>query len=222
MDSGHEHGFQLQRIRMVEDQLRSRGIRDQRVLEAMLRVPRHVFINTHNYAAAYGDYPIAVGYGATISQPFMVATMLENLRVASDCRVLEVGTGTGYQAALLGELAAHVVSIERVPALAAAARENLFRLDYKNVEVAIGDGSVGYLQGAPYDRIIVAAAAPEIPEALVAQLSPRGILLIPVGVGDTQILQRIERIGDGRRVESLDACRFVRLIGEQGHKPEEI
>ncbi len=211
--------YQVARQRMVEEQLRRRGIRDEQVLSVMARVPRHEFVHPSYWSEAYNDHPVPLGFGATVSQPYMVATMLEELRVTAESNVLEIGTGTGYEAALLAEMGTKVVTIERVGELAARACENLSRLGVLNVEVVVGDGTLGYPSRAPYDRIIVAAAAPSIPEPLFQQLSDGGLLLVPVGLGETQILQRIQRIGHERRVESLDACRFVPLIGAQGHRP---
>lgn len=212
--------FQNVRHEMVQGQLRSRGIRDERVLAAMERLPRHLFVEETYWREAYGDYPVPIAAGQTISQPYMVAVMLEVLRIDNDSKVLEVGTGRGYQAALLGELAKEVVSIERIETLAAAARENLAKLQITNVNVVVGDGSLGYPPSAPYDRIIVAAAAPQIPTALTDQLADRGLLLIPVGSSEYQVLNRITRVGAEFRTEALETCRFVPLIGEHGHRLE--
>jgi len=210
--------FQIARQCMVSEQLRQRGIRDERVLDAMARVPRHEFVASHYGSQAYLDHPVPLDLGQFISQPYMVATMLECLRLEPDSTVLEIGTGTGYQAALLAEIATRVLSIERIAALAEQARENLSRLGIENVEVEIGDGSMGFPARAPYDRIIVAAAAPVAPAALVEQLSEGGLLLVPVGPAESQVLQRIQRVGGQLRTELLDACRFVPLIGEQGNR----
>ncbi len=205
--------FTIARRKMVQDQLRRRGVHDERVLEAMERIPRHIFADEHYQPLAYDDHPVPIAGGQTISQPFMVALMLQALRIAVDCRVLEIGTGTGYQAALLGELAGHVVSIERIDELAIRARKNLTTLGIENVEVIHGDGTLGYSTSAPYDRIIVAAAASTVPRELLDQLGDGGILLIPVGSSDFQTVRRITKT-DGRfKTESLDACRFVPLIG---------
>lgn len=209
--------FTCARRSMVQDQLVDRGIRDRRLLEAMERIPRHIFAEPRYWSEAYRDHPVPIAAGQTISQPFMVALMLQALRLNAECTVLEVGTGTGYQAALLGELARRVTSIERIEELAIAARRNLQTLAIKNVNVIHGDGTLGYAPSAPYDRIIVAAAAPSIPDMLLNQLSDGGVLLIPVGSSDFQVVQRIVKVGSEIRTESLDACRFVPLIGEHGN-----
>jgi protein-L-isoaspartate(D-aspartate) O-methyltransferase len=212
--------FSAARHNMVEEQLRQRGIRDERVLAAMARIPRHLFSEERYLRESYGDHPVPIASGQTISQPFMVALMLQALRAQSHSKVLEIGTGTGYQAALLAELAAEVVSVERIEALACTARENLSTLGIKNVKVIVGDGSVGYLPRSPYDRIIVAAAAPHVPVVLTDQLAEGGILLIPVGGSDVQVVNRITRVSTHLTTEQLDSCRFVPLIGEHGHRSE--
>jgi protein-L-isoaspartate(D-aspartate) O-methyltransferase len=209
--------YQTARARMLDEQLRRRGIRDELVLAAMGSVPRQEFIEERFRNEAYDDHPVPLANGQTVSQPYMVALMLQALRLEKDCTVLEIGTGTGYQAALLGEIASHVISVERIESLAIAARENLHRLGFDNVEVIYGDGSLGYPPGSPYDRIIVAAAAPSIPSALVDQLAEGGVLLVPLGPSDVQVVHRITREGALTRTELLDACRFVPLIGEQGY-----
>ena len=158
--------------------------------------------------------------GQSVSQPYMVASMLQALDLRRDCRVLEIGTGTGYQAALLAEISEFVVSIERVEELALAARENFKRLGIENIEVVYGDGSMGYPPSAPYDRIIVAAAAPAVPAPLVEQLKDGGVLLIPIGAADVQVVHRITRNGTETSTELLESCRFVPLIGNQGYQRE--
>ena len=205
-----------QRARMVDEQLRARGIRDERVLAAMAKVPREEFIAQGDAGNAYGDHPVPIGAGQTISQPYIVAAMIEALEVGLECRVLEVGTGTGYQAAILGELAAEVWTIERQPELAATAREILGRLSYDNVHVAEGDGSRGLAEHAPYDRILVAAAAPRVPDSLVAQLVDGGRLVIPVGTRQEQQVQVVRKIGGEVSVSTRDLCRFVPLVGQEG------
>jgi protein-L-isoaspartate(D-aspartate) O-methyltransferase len=209
--------YQAARARMLDEQLRQRGIRDELVLSAMGSVPRQEFVDERFRNEAYEDHPVPLANGQTVSQPYMVALMLQALRLQPDCTVLEIGTGTGYQAALLAKIASRVVSVERIESLAVAARENLQRLGFENVEVVFGDGSLGYPPHAPYDRIIVAAAAPSIPSALVDQLADRGVLLVPLGPSDVQVVHRITREGLQTRAELLDACRFVPLIGEQGY-----
>ena len=205
-----------QRARMVDEQLRSRGIRDERVLAAMAKVQREEFIPSEDAANAYGDFPLAIGAGQTISQPYIVAAMVEELELNPDDRVLEVGTGTGYQAAILGELAKEVWTIERHGELADKAREILHRLDYKNVHVLHGDGSLGLTERAPFDRILVAAAAPRVPETLVSQLADGGRLVVPVGSRSEQQVEVIRKLGDQISVTKHDLCRFVPLVGAQG------
>lgn len=201
---------------MVEEQLRGRGIRDVRVLAAMATVPREEFVAAEHAANAYGDFPIPIGAGQTISQPYIVASMLEKLDIRSQDRVLEVGTGTGYEAALLGELAAEVWTIERHAELAEKAREILARLGYATVHVVHGDGSRGWPEQAPFDRILVAAAAPSVPDALLDQLADGGTLILPVGNRYEQQLQIVRKLGDQVSVTNADLCRFVPLLGEYG------
>jgi protein-L-isoaspartate(D-aspartate) O-methyltransferase len=197
---------------MIDDQLRPRGISDPRVLEAMLRVPRHEFVSPAHRDQAYEDHPLPIGEGQTISQPYVVALMLEALQLAPGEKVLEVGAGSGYATALLAELAAQVYSIERHDALAASARDVLARLGYTNAKVLTGDGTLGLPAVAPFDAILVSAAAPDLPGALLAQLREGGRMIVPVGTGDSQQLQFI-RIVDGRPVISeREAVRFVPLI----------
>jgi len=201
---------------MVEEQLRRRGIRDQRVLAAMAKVPRDAFVAAEDAANAYGDSPLPIGAGQTISQPYIVAAMLEQLELHPQDRVLEVGTGTGYEAAILGELAAEVWTIERQPELAEKARAILQRFGYANVHVVQGDGSRGLPEQAPFGKILVAAAAPRIPEMLIEQLADGGKMVVPVGTRHEQQLQLIRKIGDQVTVTPRDLCRFVPLVGEQG------
>jgi len=202
---------------MVEHQLRKRGLRDRRVLDAMLAIPREEFVPLEWRVAAYGDAPVSIGHGQTISQPYMTALMAQELELTGAETVLEVGSGCGYAAAVLGVLAAHVVTIEIVVPLAEVARENLRRTGHNgNIEVVAGDGSLGYLARAPYDAISVAAAAPEIPSSLLEQLGDPGRLVIPVGERDDQELRVVTK-RDGRidyRVATL--CRFVPLRGGEG------
>jgi protein-L-isoaspartate(D-aspartate) O-methyltransferase len=204
--------FEIARRRMVESQLRLRGIADQRVLDAMLRVPRHEFTPGRFWDQAYEDHPLPIGEEQTISQPYIVALMLEALTLVRSDRVLEIGTGSGYVTALLAELAAQVVSIERHAALADGARVLLGRLGYSNLKVIAGDGSNGFAEGAPYDAILVSAATPELPPALVEQLVDGGRLIIPIGPPDSQQLQLI-RMHDGQPEITLrELCRFVPLV----------
>jgi protein-L-isoaspartate(D-aspartate) O-methyltransferase len=213
-----EH-FRALREQMVESQIRRRGIVDERVLAAMARVPRHPFVPRPLRARSYDDSPLPIGHQQTISQPLMIATMLEAMELRGTERVLEVGAGCGYQAALLAELAATVVTIEIIAELVDRARHNLDRLGYQSVEVAQGDGSCGYLPGAPYDAIVVAAAPQSVPPPLVEQLAPGGRLLIPVGSWVAQDLERIRKAADGTiEVDRLGGCLFVPLVGEHGRR----
>jgi protein-L-isoaspartate(D-aspartate) O-methyltransferase len=197
---------------MVDAQLRARGISDPRVLDAMLRVPRHRFVPEAYRSQAYEDHPLPIGDGQTISQPYIVARMLESLDLTTADKALEVGTGSGYVTALLAELAAQVFSIERHPALADCARNVLAALGYENVRVFTGDGTLGLPAEAPFDAILVSAAASDLPSALLAQLRDRGRMVIPVGPADSQQLQFI-RMVDGQQVVSLrELVRFVPLV----------
>src|SRR5438045_3289171 len=216
-----QDAFRNQRIAMVELQLRSRGIKDQRVLRAMERVPRHEFVPESLRADAYADMPLPIGSGQTISQPYIVAAMLEALQLRAEDRVLEIGTGSGYMTALLADLAAEVISIERHADLAERARELLDKLGYHNVQVMIGDGSMGYPLAAPYDAIIASAAAPSIPPALIEQLNEGGRMVIPVGPPHTQQLQLVRKMGGEANVTVLDPCRFVPMIGEAAYRAQE-
>jgi len=205
------------RARMVAQQLRSRDVRDERVLAAMGDVPRDAFVPGDERSQAYDDGPLPIGAGQTISQPYIVARMTELLRVADGDRVLDVGTGSGYQAAVLAELGCRVTSIERNPSLAAAARDRLLRLGYGDrVEIHVGDGSLGDPGGAPWDGILVAAAAPAIPEPLREQLGEGRRLIIPVGLRYEQDLRIVERHGNEWIERSDGGCVFVPLIGEGG------
>ncbi len=211
-----EKVYKAQREHMVEQQLRARGIRDERVLAAMAKVPRHEFVPEEMLHAAYDDRALPIGYGQTISQPYMVAVMLEMLDVHDDHKVLEVGGGSGYQAALLGELAKEVYAVEIIEPLAHRARVTLERLGYDNVHVIVGDGTLGYEPAAPYDRIIVAAACPEIPPPLIEQLKDGGRIVAPVGRRGVQ--QCVVGIKRGKELELTKTigCVFVPLVGEYG------
>jgi protein-L-isoaspartate(D-aspartate) O-methyltransferase len=206
--------FVLRRLAMVETQLRARGIFDARVLDAMRRVPRQEFVPKSLQAEAYEDHPLPIGAGQTISQPYIVAIMLQALAVQPTDRVLEVGTGSGYVTALLAELAAEVISIERHAGLAEQAEKLSPRLGYTNVKCLVGDGSRGFAESAPYDAIMVSAAAAEIPSALLAQLSEGGRMIVPVGPPDAQRLQFIHRKQGQLRAVDMDACRFVPLVAD--------
>lgn len=204
--------FAVARRRMVESQVRARGIADQHVLNAMERVPRHEFVPEPFRRQAYEDHPLPIGEGQTISQPYIVAIMLEALALAPADRVLEIGTGSGYVTALLAEVAANVVSVERHAILAAEASRILDALGYKNVKVVVGDGTQGFPEDAPYDAITVAAAAPVLPPALLGQLNEGGQMIIPVGPPENQQLQLIRIQGGQPRVYLREACRFVPLV----------
>jgi protein-L-isoaspartate(D-aspartate) O-methyltransferase len=208
--------YQTERERMVEYQIASKGVKDEKVLAAIRKVPRHRFVSEDAQPYAYADSPVRIGKGQTISQPFIVALMTELLAVKPDHRVLDVGTGSGYQAAILGELAAEVHSIERHPELAETARGVLEELGYKNIQVHVGDGTEGYAPAAPYDRIIVAAAAPAVPQALLDQLVDGGRMVIPVGPRFSQRLEVWERKGEKYTQSSNIPVIFVPLIGKEG------
>lgn len=205
-----------QRAEMVEKQLRRRGIRDGAVLAAMLAVPRHEFVSMELRTQAYDDVPLPIGSGQTISQPYIVAAMTAALHLQPEDRVLEIGTGCGYQAAVLSQLAKEVFTIERRPELASAASEKLSRLGYSNVHVHCGDGTLGLPEAAPFDAILVAAAAPAAPGPLLAQLAERGRMIIPVGDAENQELQLIEKRGVAFPSRMLEGCRFVPLVGFHG------
>ncbi len=201
------------RWHMVEEQIIRRGIRNPRVLKAVREVPRHVFVPDQDLQWAYIDAPIPVGWGQTISQPYIVALMSEALALQGEERVLEIGTGSGYQAAILSHLARHVCSIERIEGLARRAKETLEELGITNVKVVRGNGSIGLPEEAPFDGIIVTAAAPDVPKPLIDQLADRGRLVLPVGERDSQTLTRITRTGHTTRREDLGLCAFGPLIG---------
>lgn len=201
---------------MIESQVRARGVRDPRVLDAMLRIPRHLFVPAALAGEAYTDQPLSIGEEQTISQPFIVAAMTEALELAGAERVLEIGTGSGYQTAMLAHLTPEVISIEMKSTLAAAARERLARMGFVNVTVICGDGSAGYAGRAPYDAILVTAAAPAVPPPLVDQLAEGGRLVIPVGPPDQQELLRVRKSSGRTTRELLHYCRFVPLLGSHG------
>jgi protein-L-isoaspartate(D-aspartate) O-methyltransferase len=209
-----------ERKQMVEHQLRNRGIRDPRVLAAMERVPRHRFLSHPHESGAYGDYPLPIGSGQTISQPYMVALMTECLRLTGDEAVLEIGTGSGYQAAVLAELAREIYTVERFAELAERARAVLGEMGYDNVEVIVGDGSEGYPEAAPYDRIMVTAAAPEIAQPWLDQLKDGGRLVLPLGDRWGQTLTVVTKRGGKTEQESICGCVFVPLVGKHGWPQE--
>jgi protein-L-isoaspartate(D-aspartate) O-methyltransferase len=201
---------------MVELQLRARDIVDENVFRAMEQVPRELFVPERERRRAYEDAALPIGHGQTISQPYMVARICEALAVRPAHRMLDVGTGSGYQAAVLAELGAEVVTIERIPELAAQARANLAAAGYGRVEVVVGDGTLGVPERAPFDGIAVAAAAPGLPETLYEQLRPGGRLVVPVGGQRSQRLEVIVRSPEGPAVVHSVPCRFVPLVGEEG------
>ena len=208
--------FAIPRERMVTEQVTRRGVRDARVLRAMGKVPRHRFVDEALSGRAYGDYPLPIGERQTISQPYMVALMTEALELVGHERVLEIGTGSGYQTAILAELCSKVYSIERIKGLADRAIRMLDSLGYYNVLVRVGDGSLGWREEAPFDAILVTAAAPTVPDALVEQLSPKGRLVVPVGDAYSQELRKGVKEDEGMRWTDLGGCVFVKLIGNQG------
>jgi len=200
------------RARLIEHL--GQEIKDKRVLKAMARIPRELFVLQDYYYAAYEDRPLPIGFGQTISQPFIVALMTEALELKADDKVLELGTGSGYQAAILAELVKRVITVERIPQLAESARKVLEKLGYSNVEVHIAGKTLGWVCEAPYDGIIVTAAAPCVPEALLEQLAIGGCLVIPVGSRWQQELLKVTRLKKKNRIENLGGCRFVPLVGE--------
>lgn len=205
------------RRRMVQAQLSDRGIRDQRVLDAMLRIPRQEFVSEEYKSQAYEDHPIPIGKGQTISQPFIVAASLQALNLQGPESVLEVGTGSGYQTALLAVLAQMVYSIERHEVLAACSGAVLKKLGINNVKVVVGDGSLGLPEFSPYHAILVSAAAPEIPRTLLEQLAEGGRMVIPVGPPHSQELQLVRKQAGKPVIEVIEGCRFVPLIGSAGY-----
>ncbi len=205
------------RERMINNQLVARGITDVRVLEAMGRVPRHLFVDPALRTQAYGDFPLPIGEQQTISQPYIVAEMTQALRLDEDDRVLEIGTGSGYQAAIVAQIASRVYTIERKHSLFLKARALFDRLKYYNIVTRYSDGTTGWMDESPFDAIIVTAGAPAIPPALVDQLAPGGRMVAPVGSESSQKLIKLIKDASGRvRMSDLGGCRFVKLIGEQG------
>jgi protein-L-isoaspartate(D-aspartate) O-methyltransferase len=201
---------------MVKLQIAARGVRDPRVLEAMLRVQRHLFVPGDMRDRAYDDSPLPIGDGQTISQPYMVAWMTELLEVKEGDRILEIGTGSGYQAAALCELGGEVFSIEKYPGLARAAEERLRSLGYENIKIRVGDGTLGWPEEAPFDGIMVTAGSPSVPQPLLEQLTEGGRLVIPVGPSGMQMLQLIRRKGNEFQTSDEGTCVFVPLVGKFG------
>ena len=212
--------FEAARHEMVARQIRDRGIGDERVLNAMRAVPRHLFVPPEYKSRVYSDEPLPIGEEQTISQPFMVAAMADALLLQGHERVLEIGGGSGYQAAVLSQLALEVIAIEARPALAAAAADRIDRLGYRNVSLKIGDGSAGWPSCAPYAAILVTAAAPSVPQPLVDELAEGGRLLIPIGQDEHQELLRLVKKEGRIDRQSLYACRFVPLVGRYGQRQD--
>jgi len=216
--------YAKQRKKMVDSQIRSRGIRDERILRAMEKIPRHLFVDEGLIDQAYNDNPLPIGEKQTISQPYIVALMTEALELKGREKVLELGTGSGYQAAILAELTDRVFTVERIAALAQRARKLLEALNYYNVVIRVGDGTYGWREESPFDAIAVSAGSPSIPRTLVEQLAVGGRLVIPVGGRYSQSLIKLTRISenpDDVKKEDLGGCRFVNLIGEHGWKIEQ-
>jgi protein-L-isoaspartate(D-aspartate) O-methyltransferase len=206
--------FERDRARMVDDQLARRGITDERVLTAMRHVPRHLFVDEALRDRAYGDHALPIGEEQTISQPYIVGLMTSLLKLTGQEKVLEVGTGSGYQAAVLGEIARRVCSIERLPRLAQRARALLDGLGYSNVWIRVGSGTLGWPDEAPFDRILVAAGGPAVPPPLFEQLTPGGRMVLPLGDADAQTLTVVENAGGTMRLTPHGDCKFVRLVGK--------
>jgi protein-L-isoaspartate(D-aspartate) O-methyltransferase len=209
---------EAERLRMVKYQIAARGVGDERVLSVMREMPRHLFVPEPYRSAAYQDSPLPIGQGQTISQPYIVARMTELLEVSPEDRVLEVGTGSGYQAAILGRLARQVVTLERIPEVAEIARKNLESLGLSNVKVVVTDGTEGYPDDAPYNAILVTASTPEVPRPLMDQLADGGRLVAPVGSRDLQELVRLVRKEEHFARESYGGVVFVPLLGKYGWK----
>jgi protein-L-isoaspartate(D-aspartate) O-methyltransferase len=208
------------RLRMVEEHLIARGIKDLRVIEGMKKVPRHLFVEEALQNQAYTDHPLPIGEKQTISQPYMVALMTEALELIGKEKVLEIGGGSGYQTAILAELAEKVFSIERIRSLALRTRKLLYELEYFNVELKISDGTYGWEDESPFDAIIVTAGSPDIPQSFIDQLGMGGRLVIPVGDSSYQDLMRLTKTKEGVKRENLGGCRFVKLIGRYGWEKE--
>ena len=213
--------YNVLRERMIRDHIVARGVKDERVLAALRKVPRHIFVRDHLRSQAYGDHALPIGAAQTISQPYIVARMTELLEVGPEHSVLEIGTGSGYQTAILAQLARRVYSLERVPELAQQAIPRMRQLGLENVKIQVFDGTVGWSEWAPYDRILVTAGAPKVPDPLLDQLAPGGTLLIPEGQisGQRLVLYKKSARGEIRRREGEEVA-FVPLVGRHGWKPE--
>ena len=211
-----EDWFAEQRQDMVDYQLRARGIGDERLLAVIGQVARHRFVSPTLKREAYADHPLPIGEGQTISQPYIVALMSEALSLSGNEKVLEIGTGSGYQTAILAELASTVITIERSSSLSHAAQQRLQRLGHRNVRFVVGDGTLGLPEEAPFDRILATGSLPRIPPVLLEQLAENGILVLPVGNMALQRLMQVKRSGSSHKKRDLGACRFVPLIGKEG------
>ena len=212
--------FPKARLKMVEEQIASRGIRDAGLIAAMKKIPRHLFVEEALQSQAYTDHPLPIGEKQTISQPYMVALMTEALLLTGKEKLLEIGTGSGYQTAILAEMCEKVYSVERIRPLAIRARKLLYELGYFNVEIKIFDGTFGWMEESPFDAILVTAGSPDIPQPLVDQLAMGGRLVIPVGDEFVQDLFRVTKTKEGVKREDLGGCRFVKLIGKYGWEAE--
>ncbi len=209
-------GYEKARKKMVKSQIESRGIKDPKVLEAFLTVKRHLFVEEALRSQSHNDYPLPIGSGQTISQPYIVALMTEGLELKEDDRVLEIGTGSGYQTAILAEIAKEVYSIERIGELSDRTIDLLEELGYTNIEIKVDDGTTGWVSKSPFDAIVVTAASPDIPRPLTDQLKEGGRMVIPVGGRASQYLVKVTKKRGKLVKESLGGCRFVKLIGEYG------
>jgi protein-L-isoaspartate(D-aspartate) O-methyltransferase len=216
LSEGTPHDFTWARERMVQEQLAGRGITDARVLAALRRIPRHLFIDPGIVNRAYDDSALPIGEKQTLSQPYMTARMTEALALEGNEKVLEVGTGSGYQTALLAEICFNVFSVEKIRILSRKARALLDQLGYQNIALHVGDGTIGWSEHAPYDAIIVSAGSPSTPKPLLDQLALNGRLVIPVGDEQSQVLLRVTRTRDGFTREQLGECKFVKLFGKYG------
>ena len=210
-----------ERLNMVDVQLAHRGIKDKRVLDTIIKVPRHLFVPSEIVSVAYADQPLSIGESQTISQPYMVALMSECLRLSGGEKILELGTGSGYQTAILAELGSFVYTIEKINTLSIGAQRTLEHLGYENIKFKVGDGTVGWAKNAPYDRIIVTAGAPGISKVLIDQLSEGGRMVIPVGNSFSQELVVVSKINRKIKTENICGCMFVPLIGEYGWNNEQ-
>ena len=210
------------REKMVREQLIPRGIRDERVLSTFYKVEREKFVPPELQKSAYEDFPLSIGEGQTISQPYMVASMTQSLELKEDNKILEIGTGSGYQTAILAELSKMVYSIERIKTLAEKAKKILKELGYTNVKILVGDGTMGWKEFSPYDRILVTAGAKEIPLPLINQLKEEGVMVVPVGDVYSQQLKIVRKEKNGIKSKTLESCIFVPLIGEYGWNEDEI